>query len=116
MSTGVDQGQSRRRWVLPALLVVACALTGVTWAADSNSLETPIKATYLVKFGEFIDWPESAADGDYSICLLGADAMMPALNQASGGQNVRGRPVAPRRVANAVDAADCKVVYLGDAK
>jgi hypothetical protein len=116
MFTGVAHGRSRRRRVLPAIFVLACALTGVAWAADSSSLEIPIKATFLVKFGEFIDWPAGATDGDYTICLLGADAMIPALDQASRGQNVRGRPVAPRRVADAAALAGCQVVYLGDAK
>ncbi len=113
MSIAASLGRTYRR-AIAAAAVLACALAGASWGADPSSLEYPIKATFLVKFGEFIEWPAGAADGDYAICLLGADSLRPALDQAARGQSVRGHPVAVRQLKDATEASGCKVVYFGD--
>ena len=55
-------------------LVVAAVLFAVPAAAQTASLELAVKATYLVKFAPFVEWPPeafAAADSPLVICIVG---------------------------------------------
>jgi hypothetical protein len=104
---------------MPATTPIAAAallLFAVGRAAAADTLEYPIKATYLYKFVPFVQWPEAAfpsADSPINICISGQDPFGPMLDEAAAGQRVGARPIAIRHIA-AVDAnSGCQVVYIG---
>lgn len=83
-------------------------------AADT-SLEYPIKATFLEKFGEFVTWPPQALDGveGFTICVLGEDPFGPILDRAVSGHVLDGRPMGLRRITDANEATGCQILYVG---
>jgi hypothetical protein len=86
------------------------------WAAPS--LESAVKAAYLLKFAPFVEWPPRAfasPTSPFSICVVGPDPFGAALDQAVAGQKVGDRPVVVRRLASTAGASDCQVLYAGRA-
>lgn len=81
--------------------------------AQPNQLEYAVKATYLYKFGAFVEWPgdSSAGTGEFEICIVGTDPFGELLDEAVRGEQVRGQPVAVRRLAEVRPGSGCDVVF-----
>jgi hypothetical protein len=103
---------------LKLLAAIACGLLGglssAARAADA-SLEYPIKATFLEKFGEFVSWPPGALVGTaaFTICVLGEDPFGPTLDRAVSGHTLDGHPMSVRRINGVNDTTGCQVLYVG---
>lgn len=101
-------------------LTLAAALqsvAGASAAAPGTSLEFAVKASYLTKFGPFVQWPPSAmpANAPARICLVGTDPFGRAIDQAARGQQIQGHPLVVARL-DAVDpqtAATCQIMFVG---
>lgn len=106
---------------LGALALAAAALPLAAARAETPgvSLEFAVKASYLTKFGPFVQWPPSAmpADAPARICLVGADPFGRAIDQAVQGQQIQGHPLVVVRL-DAVDAqtaSTCQIMFVGKA-
>lgn len=97
-----------------AVILAGLVLFGQVDAASgaAPSLEYPIKATFLDKFGDFITWPTEAAP-TFSICVLGLDPFGPIIDQALRDKVHQGRPIALARVPDAAAARACHILYIG---
>jgi YfiR/HmsC-like len=82
-----------------------------------------MKAAYLANFVKFIEPPQGApapqngpsqADEPFAICVLGRDPFGPALDAALAGESLGRHSLVPRRVANAREAAGCRVVFIAE--
>jgi hypothetical protein len=97
-----------------ALLVSAAA------GALAQSLEYPVKAAFLYKFGPFVEWPAVAFDGPaapFFLCVAGDDPFGPILDQAVAGQHVGRHPVTVRRLPKAEHGGPvCHVLYAAGSK
>lgn len=80
-----------------ALLVPALFLSPVSAArGQEHAAEYKIKAAYLYKFCDYVEWPEAAFDAPDSplvIGVLGADDMAADLADIVRGRRVKGRSV-----------------------
>jgi hypothetical protein len=67
-------------------------------AAEAEAAEYQIKAAFLCKFGNFIEWPVEAAATElpFSIGVLGSSMVVEAIETAARGQLVNGRPISVR--------------------
>lgn len=87
-------------------------------ALSRGQLETAVKASYLTKFGPFVQWPARAgiSSGPMRLCLIGRDPFGALLDEAVRGQQVRGRPLAVVRIEAVTreDAADCPILFIGE--
>ena len=113
-------------WPAPVLgRVRACALVlallssaGAGAArAEANSLEFSVKATFLYKFGPFVEWPPQAFDSPASpfvLCVQGDDPFGASLDRAIAGQHVGQHPVVVRRLAKVEKG--CHVLYAAGSK
>lgn len=82
-------------------------------AAGSESLEDAIKATFLYKFADFVQWPaDSAATGAFTLCAVGDDAVTAVIDRAAAGQRVRDRPIVLRHLQQVSPADGCNAAYL----
>lgn len=99
-------------------LALAAALAGPGDAtARDGTLEYPVKAAFLAKFGPFVDWPAGSFAGPESpltLCVAGEDPFGATLDQVARDLTAQGRRQDVRRVA-AVKAAvqGCHILYLG---
>jgi YfiR/HmsC-like len=95
-----------------AIAVLACAQAR---AQDAN-LEFAVKATYLYKFADYVDWPEGAfrAPADpLVICIVGSDGVAQLVEAAVAGHATQdGRAVVARHVATPLRDAGCHVLYI----
>lgn len=105
----------RRASVIGVLLALAAGGPGL--AADS--LEYPVKAAYLYKFGPFVEWPPAAFEGPASpvvICVVGDDPFGPMLEKTVEGQHIGQRVVTVRRIEALGRGSGCHVAYLSGGK
>lgn len=97
------------------IVVYLYASTGVGAAAVSDaSLEYQVKASYIYNFIQFIEWPADVFNGQFKICVLGADRFAAVLD-ALQGESVAGRTIRVARFdqPHAAAAAHCHVVFIG---
>jgi hypothetical protein len=84
------------------------------WAAE-ESLEYPVKAAFLAKFGAYVEWPAGAfasASSPLQLCVLGDDPFGAALDRAIGGQQAAGRAIEVRRLKAMRPDSGCHIVYI----
>src|SRR5882672_6139143 len=97
------------------LLLALLPVTGAALAQAERG-ELQIKATFLYKFGGFVDWPPgafSAPDSAVTIGVIGADALAAELERVAAGRNVQGRPVGVRRLKRNESLAGLHVLFVG---
>lgn len=106
---------SRGRAWFAALLAAAAMLAAAPPARPQDTLEAPLKATFLYRFGDFITWPETAfADpsAPLDICVIGADTFGDVLDRAVAGQQAGGRTLAVHRFATLNAFAPCHIAFI----
>lgn len=89
-------------WLAAAAVLLAALSVGRAWAQEGQAAEYRIKAAFLCKFGNYVEWPPAAfagADSPFSIGVLGPQAVADEVTAAARGQLSNGRPIAVRRLA-----------------
>jgi hypothetical protein len=106
---------ARSAWARIAALL-ALILAGPSAAPANESLEFAVKATFLLRFGDFVTWPETAFSGPadpVTICIVGTDPFGTFLPEATKGQTIHGRPVAIADLAELPSPTKCHIAYMG---
>ena len=109
-----------------ALLRLALAsLTVAAWfhpphsqaqQADQPDIERQVKAAYLYKFGNYVEWPERAfrtPDSPVRIAVIGADAIADELAQLVAGRTINGRQIVVRKLRRDDPLADINILFVG---
>lgn len=103
----------------PGRLAAALAvlLASFLWApvgrAEEPALELAVKATYLVKFIAFVEWPASAFASPSSplvLCVIGTP-FSSVTDQAAAGEMAGLHPLAVRHIAAVERASGCAVLF-----
>jgi acyl dehydratase len=103
---GLASGAAAAAWLLLAVAPSAAA-------AQTRDLEYPVKATYLYKFGPFVEWPPRAFDaGRVNLCVVGSDPFGVVLDRATTGQLIGGRPISVRRLERVGPDSGCHILYV----
>ena len=105
--------------ILPAcrfafVLLAVCVASSRAWA-QADAPEYALKAAYLYKLGDYIEWPAAAFASPTSplvICVDGDDPFGRTLDSSVAGQKVAGRTIQLRRLAVAERDAGCNVLYV----
>jgi hypothetical protein len=83
-------------------------------AAEADTLEYQVKAAYLAKFGNYVDWPDAAAKPSAAgLCIAGNDPFGDTLDRAVAGQSISGRPIVVKRLPTVTRGSDCQILYIG---
>lgn len=87
------------------LLAAALSAAAAAWAGgEDDSIEYQVKAAFVCKFGNYVEWPASAqgtAGEPFRIGLLGGDAVFEAFRRTAAASTVGGRTVEVHRLAQA---------------
>jgi len=98
-----------------ALACAPPALAAPAMVAPDAS-EAEIKAAYLCKFGDYIEWPAPAASAadrtSFGIAIAGNEAEADVLQRVAAGTSVGGRPIRVRRLAAGDTPQDERIVYV----
>ena len=100
------------RCLLLALTLPLAALA----QGESRPSEAQIKAAFLYKFGEFVQWPPASfarADAPFAIGVMGAEEVAAALEQLVANRTVQGRPVVVRRLRPGESLARLHMLFIG---
>ena len=107
---------SRRRY----LRVFLCFAAGVAAAASAfaqrEATESGVKAAFLYKFANYIEWPANAFSAPAAplvIGVLGADEVAAELDRIVPGRNVNGHPVTVKRLKGGEGAAGVHILFVG---
>ena len=103
-----------RRIVASCLAIGLLACTGI--ARAQPSLESEVKAAYLYKFANFVQWPDGSfarADSVLQIGVAGNDALAEQLARVVEGRSVNGHAVVIRKVRRGESMAGLHIVFVG---
>ena len=101
-----------------ALALVALSAAHPAASAEGEPLEYAVKAAYLYKFGDFIEWPERAFAAPASavnLCVAGEIPFDEDLAAAVEGKRIGARPIVVRRLGTVTADAGCHILYVGGA-
>jgi hypothetical protein len=101
----------RKLTQLLGAVLLCCTPQSLSAAAP----EAAVKATFLVKFLSYIEWPAGkfTSGSPVQICFVGLDPFGLVLDRATTGQQTRGRSIIVRRLSSAEGAASCHLAFLG---
>jgi hypothetical protein len=96
------------------LFVLLCLLRGFSHAAEATK-EYQVKAVFLFRLAQFVDWPvNSFADESSPIVIgvLGDDPFGEALDLAVQGETAHNRPLSVTRFRSVSDVKACHVLFV----
>jgi hypothetical protein len=103
------------RRVLAPIALAASILAALPAHGADRSLEFAVKATFLVKFATFVEWPPGSFESDtstFNLCILGADPYGGRISQAATGQAVGRHPIVLRQIARAEARSNCHAMFI----
>lgn len=95
-------------------LIAGAAAQGLGVARDSA-----VKAAFLYKFGNFVDWPADAfpsAAAPLVIGVFGDESVASELEQITRGRTVQGRSVQVRRIRAGDEVSQMHILFAGGAR
>lgn len=110
-----DGCRTRRLIIIAAAAAVLTAGAAAGAATPDASVEYAVKAAYLYKFGEFIEWPAASFESDSSpatLCIVGDDPFGPTLDKAVAGQRLANRAITVKRLKEVEAHSGCQVMYV----
>ncbi|TNE82821.1 MAG: YfiR family protein [Gammaproteobacteria bacterium] len=84
--------------------------------ATADSIETRVKAAFLFKFCQYIEWPDDSfhsADTPLTIAVVGADDLARELREAVADRRIGERPVRIRQLQPDDGLEDVQVLFVG---
>lgn len=99
--------------------LVCCVFVSIALGAMPHA-QTPVsdrsvKAAFLVRFADFVTWPNEGASRPFTICLSQSHAFGSVVATTAKGAVAHGRPVVVRQLAAADPIADCHILYVAPA-
>jgi hypothetical protein len=100
-------------WVLSGALAVLCAPARP--GAQSASDEYRLKAAFVYRFPQFVEWPAAAfrESGTLDVCVLQPNPFGSELEQLVTGEAVSGRPLRVRLVSGIDGLEGCHALFAG---
>lgn len=99
-----------------AALLISFAAQGGAAESRDPSLEYAVKAAYLPKFANYVDWPASvfqAPDSAITLCIAGADPFGATGDDSIQSQQVGGRRIVVRHLAHVTRESGCQILFVG---
>ncbi len=109
------KGRNNSSWRNAGALALLC-LFPMARAAEAPG-EYDVKATYLLNFAKFVEWPANAfatADSPIAICILGKDPFGRAIDELVQGESANGRKLVVRRMPEFPSPQTCQIVFSED--
>jgi hypothetical protein len=114
-------GRATRRQFCGLLALAMLAMAGAGHAraddAPTEAAELELKAAYLYKFANFVEWPPDAfrdTSQPIVIGVMGADALAAQLDALVQDKVVRGRGFVVRSLPPGGDARAVHILYMGE--
>ena len=107
---------ARTSWVVRLVVLAGMLLAGVTeGAAAEATKEYQVKAAFLLRFIQFVEWPEGsfpAEDVPIRIGILGEDPFGSTLDRVIGGERIRHHSLTVERATSVMELRNCQVIFV----
>jgi hypothetical protein len=117
----VSRARLRRaaaRFALALAWLLALAASAPARSETDRALEQRVKAAFLYRFTEFVNWPDTAyarADAQFVIVVAGPEAVAENLRAITSGRAVEGHAIDVRRIAAGEASPPAQLVYVASA-
>jgi YfiR/HmsC-like len=100
--------------LLVTVLLLVDARAQSPGVIDSRSAESQIKAAFICKFGNYVEWPpdKRSADPAFVIGALTDGAGIEELTRAATGKTVNGKPIVVRQLGRNDALDDVAILYV----
>jgi hypothetical protein len=110
-----------RRAIILLLFLFLSALTPRPAGASAGGpdKEHRLKAVFLYRFAQFVDWPAESFAGESAplvLGILGPDPFGAYLDDVVKGEKVGSHSIVVKRIENPEAAADCHVLFISMAR
>jgi hypothetical protein len=95
-------------------VVVSIAL-GAMAHAQAQVSDRNVKAAFLVRFADFVTWPDESPARPFTVCLSPSHTFGDAVAATARGTMVRGRPMVVRHLRARESVATCQLLYVAPA-
>ena len=103
------------RW-LSLMSAVAALATAMTSSAAQTYSEDSIKAAYLYRFTQYIEWPEPAATAEpFTIAVMNAPGVAQELERLLPEHPIKNSTARVRVIARIQDLGTAQMLYIGPA-
>ncbi|MFZ5561369.1 MAG: YfiR family protein [Pseudomonadota bacterium] len=88
-------------------------------ATAKPTLEYQLKAVFLYRFSQFVEWPQQAfatAQTPLAVCVLGDDPFGDFLDETVQGEAVNGHPLQVLRLRHVEAAEGCHILFVSDSE
>lgn len=102
--------------VLALAVLVVLGPSAPAAGQELQATEYRVKAAFIYKFGDYVEWPAEAFHSPNSplvIGVIGADAIADELARVSAGRTVGGRPVAVRKLRHGEPLSGLHMIFIG---
>lgn len=112
-SSRLENSRARRpRDYVISSALLAC-LAGMTlFAAVPAFNEYQLKAVFLFRFAQFVEWPASPADEPFSLCIFGDDPFDSYLVETVRGEMIAGQPFTIQSLRSVSESHNCRILYI----
>lgn len=96
------------------LALTLAATVSPVWAQMDAATEDRLKAAFVYRFPQFVEWPATALDGreTVDICVVEPNPFGTALEALVAGESLNGRRLAVRHVSSTANMNGCQVLYI----
>jgi len=103
---------SRRCFIL--LLVAMAMAAGIAPAPvpGDEPNEYKVKAAFVLKFIQFVEWPQDASQKSIVVATVGKDPFEGALEQIVGGKQVGGKTIVVKHFGSGSEVEKCQVMFV----
>ncbi len=109
-----------RRSAIAAAVCMFLAAAVYAWPRTATSASTPleyeVKAAFLFRFAQFVDWPPETFKGagePFTYCTIGEDPFRGALEKTLNGKTIGQRPLRVAHLSGAGKIGECQVLFIG---
>lgn len=107
-----------RPWALAILFALCLAPPCAQAQEEARAAEVRIKAAFLYKFCDYVEWPPAAfarPDSPFVIGVLAADAIADELARVVEQRTIHGRAVSVRKLKRGAPLAGLQMLFVGGA-
>jgi len=117
----IDAPSSWHRWhawrraLVLAVLMAAAVAAQRGWASEAQEAEYRIKAAFLCKFGNYVEWPDTPASGvrtPFEFGVMASAEVADEVAAAARGQSANGRPIVVRRLERGDSLEGLSMVFI----
>src|SRR5678815_100191 len=94
-------------------LMIVIAVIGAPFARAAQFTVEAVKAAYLFRFAQYVEWPPLATDAPFVIAVSGAEDVAAHLERLLPGMSVNGHRAEVRRVTRPEELDGVHILYIG---